>query len=135
MTQPVKQLAQVLDRTTENTPEPYASDSRAARLLAAEAAGLCEGVPEFDFVTDGCSASPDGSWVECCIEHDFSYWCGGSYEERVEADRVLGECVAEKGYGTFHGAITELGVKIGGHPLFPFRWRWGYGDRYDGWYD
>ncbi len=100
-------------RTTEHTPEPYASSPSAANLLASKAAVLCEGEPEFDFVTDGCSASPDGSWVECCIEHDFAYWCGGPYEERVEADRVLGACVAEKGYGTFHGAITELGVKIG----------------------
>lgn len=128
-------LSSMSVRTTSNTPEPYASDPGAADHLASHAAILCDHEPEFDFVTDGCSSSPDGSWVECCIEHDFAYWCGGSYEERVEADRVLGECVAEKGYGTLHGALTELGVKIGGHPVFPFKWRWGYGDRYDGWYD
>lgn len=121
-------------RTTRNTPEPYASDAVMADLLASEAAVRCDVEPEFDFVTDGCSSSPDGSWVECCIEHDISYWCGGSYEERVEADAALGECVTEKGFGVLHGAITELGVKIGGHPMFPFKWRWGYGDRYNGWY-
>jgi hypothetical protein len=27
--------------------------------------------------TDGCSPWPDGSWGQCCIDHDMDYWCGG----------------------------------------------------------
>ena len=51
------------------------------------------------FTSDGCSAFPDGTpsqktlWLECCYEHDYAYWKGGTREERAEADQALRACV------------------------------------------
>ena len=112
------------------TPEPFASDPLLAEQLGHLAEFACQGEPVFPFSSEGCSASPDGSWVTCCILHDIRYWCGGSPEDRAAADEELRECVAEKGYGETHGLITELGARAGGHPVLPFRWRWGYGYPY-----
>ncbi len=81
--------------------------------------------PDFIFTTDGCSRWPDNDWVSCCISHDISYWCGGSEDERKEADRELMRCVNDK--KEFMGDIIYLGVRLGGHPWLPTPWRWGYG--------
>lgn len=84
------------------------------------------------FLTDGCSAFPDGTllqqqlWLDCCIDHDIAYWLGGSYGERVSADRQLQQCVTRIG----EPAIAELmlaGVRVGGSPYWPTSFRWGYG--------
>ena len=85
-----------------------------------------------DFVSDGCSAFPDGTmkqkelWRSCCVVHDLSYWMGGNYDERTEADLALRECVYHAG----EPAIAELmlaGVRVGGTPWLPTRFRWAYG--------
>ena len=84
------------------------------------------------FTSDGCSAFPDGTvsqkelWLDCCIEHDTAYWRGGTYEERLTADEALANCVADVG----EPEIAELmlaGVRVGGTPYLPTRFRWGYG--------
>ena len=84
------------------------------------------------FTSDGCSAFPNGTlehkelWLACCTAHDFLYWQGGTYEERLKADQELKFCVAEVG----EPAIAELmlaGVRVGGTPYFPTSYRWGYG--------
>jgi hypothetical protein len=82
--------------------------------------------PPQRFTTDGCTLSPDGTWQSCCVEHDMSYWCGGSAEARLEADAKFRACVAGKGG---HGAAEVMywGVRLGGHPWIPGYWRWGYG--------
>ena len=117
------------------TVEPFSHNELAAKQLSHLAEYACYDQPEIPFSSDGCSASPDGTWVECCVLHDIRYWCGGSPEDRAYADRELRECVVEKGYGEAHGLITELGVRVGGHPVLPFRWRWGYGHPYSFGYD
>ncbi len=84
------------------------------------------------FTTDGCSYFPDGTpeqqslWVNCCIRHDLAYWKGGSYQERVEADHALAQCVARVGQPRV-AKIMLAGVRVGGSPYFPTRYRWGYG--------
>ena len=84
------------------------------------------------FTSDGCSAFPDGTmeqeelWLECCKAHDYAYWKGGSYEERVAADEALKACVAETGQDEV-AALMLAGVRIGGTPYFPTGFRWGYG--------
>jgi hypothetical protein len=83
-------------------------------------------LPPYAFTTDGCSAWPDGDWLECCVEHDTAYWCGGSARARAEADATLGACLARRGHPVL-GDLMHLGVRIGGHPWLPFPWRWGYG--------
>ncbi|KPH93545.1 hypothetical protein AMS58_16775 [Pseudoalteromonas porphyrae] len=91
------------------------------------------------FTSDGCSAFPDGTfeqkelWLNCCTEHDYAYWQGGTYEQRLTADQQLQHCVAQVG----EPAIAQLmlaGVRVGGSPYLPTSFRWGYGWSYPRWY-
>jgi hypothetical protein len=85
--------------------------------------------PEFTFTTDGCSMAPDGTWGECCLAHDVKYWCGGSRDQRLSADRELKACLQ----GHDKPALAQLyffGTRAGGWRRVPFGWRWGYGDRW-----
>lgn len=83
------------------------------------------------FTTDGCSSFPDGTiadnelWLECCVDHDYAYWKGGTYEQREEVDMTLRECVAEVEKNV--ALLMHAGVRIGGTPLLPTTFRWGYG--------
>ncbi|HYM34134.1 MAG TPA: hypothetical protein VET48_02000, partial [Steroidobacteraceae bacterium] len=83
-------------------------------------------LPPHPFTTDGCSLWPDSTWRACCIEHDFAYWCGGTTEQRLNADRTLRACVAEHS-NAFNAWLMFLGVRVGGMRLQPWPWRWGYG--------
>lgn len=93
----------------------------------------CAGKDEIaPFTSDGCSGFPDGTfeenalWLDCCVEHDRTYWIGGTREERAEADQALKECVAA--VGRPHIAQLMLaGVRVGGSPYLPTHFRWGYG--------
>lgn len=99
--------------------------------LVTRAEAWCEeqghpaGVPEKPFSTDGCTLWPDGTIGECCVTHDIAYWCGGTSEQRVEADRVLAACAVESGYRA--GWPVYAGVRMGGSAWLPTTWRWGYG--------
>ncbi len=87
------------------------------------------------FESDGCSLFPDGTpittdaWLECCEEHDFHYWIGGTKNDREFADRRLQQCVEKKGYQTT-AELMYLGVRLGGSPEFSTKFRWGYGWNY-----
>lgn len=84
------------------------------------------------FSTDGCSLFPDGTlrenqlWLSCCIEHDKRYWMGGTWQERLQADRELRSCVTRMGKPEI-ADIMLGGVRIGGSPFWPTPFRWGYG--------
>jgi putative membrane protein len=84
------------------------------------------------FSSDGCSSFPDGTfeqqqlWLSCCTEHDRAYWQGGSYQQRFSVDLALKNCVSAIG----EPVIAELmlsGVRVGGSPYWPTKFRWGYG--------
>jgi len=86
-----------------------------------------------DFTSDGCSLFPDGTigdrtkWCQCCLLHDIAYWRGGTAEERKTADKALRDCVFAC---TKNEALAEtmyIGVRAGGHPVFPTWYRWAYG--------
>jgi len=85
-----------------------------------------------EFRSDGCSAFPDGTleqnnlWLKCCIEHDKEYWKGGTYQERKIADEALQQCVAEVGEPEI-AQLMLAGVRVGGTPYLPTKFRWGYG--------
>lgn len=87
------------------------------------------------FTSDGCSLFPDGSlsentlWLNCCGDHDLTYWQGGTYDERLKADLALEQCVARVGK-PYLGKLMLAGVRIGGSPYLPSGFRWGYGWRY-----
>jgi hypothetical protein len=124
-----------------HTIEPYRSDPKAARGLEVHAQELCaagpigpRALPEEPFVTDGCSLWLDSDWVDpCCVEHDERYWCGGTVVERAAADVALRQCVDERASG-FVAWLMWVGVRAGGHPVFPTGYRWGYGRAYRPWY-
>lgn len=84
------------------------------------------------YTSDGCSAFPDGTlqqqtlWLQCCHAHDYAYWKGGTYDERLAADRNLRDCVSRVGEPAI-AALMLAGVRIGGTPYLPTRFRWGYG--------
>jgi hypothetical protein len=102
-------------------------------LLLIPAITACSTTNELaPFTTDGCSHFPDGTsqhknlWLKCCIAHDKAYWKGGTYQERLQADLKLRECVAQ----VADPLIAELmlnGVRAGGSPFWPTQFRWGYG--------
>lgn len=82
-----------------------------------------------DYVSDGCSHFPDGDYIECCYNHDKSYFVGGSWTQRWRADKKLYKCVAAKD-GFKHKLIAPVmwsGVRIFGAPFLPTPFRWGFG--------
>ncbi len=91
------------------------------------------------FTSDGCSAFPDGTftqnelWLSCCTAHDYAYWQGGTYDERLIADQALEQCVAKVGQPEI-AALMLAGVRVGGTPYLPTSFRWGYGWSYSRWY-
>ena len=84
------------------------------------------------FTTDGCSEFPDGTpqhknlWLKCCVAHDKKYWAGGTYEERLDADKELRACVQSVGEPVI-AEVMLAGVRVGGSPWWPTTFRWGYG--------
>jgi hypothetical protein len=84
------------------------------------------------FTTDGCSSFPDGTlqhrnlWIDCCIRHDLAYWRGGTYQQRLDADLALEQCVAKVAQPELAKLMLQ-GVRAGGNPLLPTPFRWGYG--------
>jgi hypothetical protein len=91
------------------------------------------------FTSDGCSAFPDGTfeqkelWLNCCIKHDYDYWQGGSYQQRLASDNALKSCVANVGQPEI-AALMLAGVRVGGTPYLPTKFRWGYGWSYPKFY-
>jgi hypothetical protein len=91
------------------------------------------------FTSDGCSAFPDGTftqkelWLSCCTAHDYSYWQGGTYTQRKEADKALQSCVAAVGEPEI-ATLMLAGVRVGGSPFWPTRFRWSYGWSYPRFY-
>lgn len=106
-------------------------------LLCALLFSGCATMPDLNqFTSDGCSLFPNGTlndrsrWCDCCFNHDIAYWRGGSEDERKDADKALRACVLER---TGNKALAEMmydGVRVGGNPVFPTWYRWGYGWKY-----
>jgi hypothetical protein len=95
--------------------------------------------PDYPFTTDGCSGGMTllwrllfarvPPWEGSCVEHDKWYWRGGSAATRRMADRELMASVTKRGY-PFAAFLMYYAVRLGGHPLLPLPWRWGYGWKY-----
>ena len=92
--------------------------------------------PLDDFSSDGCSQFPDGTfsqadlWCDCCIAHDIAYWQGGNRNQKQHADENLRDCVFQKTGSRLLAETMYFGVRLGGSPVFPTWYRWGYGWRY-----
>lgn len=91
------------------------------------------------FTSDGCSSFPDGTfeqnqlWLRCCEAHDFAYWKGGTFQDRMDADFELTQCVAQVGDERI-ALLMLAGVRVGGTPFLPTAFRWGYGWPYPRFY-
>ena len=91
------------------------------------------------FESDGCSAFPDGTltqnelWLSCCYQHDYAYRQGGSYQQRLESDKALQACVSAVGEPGI-ALLMLAGVRVGGTPFLPSKFRWGYGWPYPQFY-
>lgn len=89
-----------------------------------------------DFSSDGCSQFPDGTltrqdlWCDCCVNHDIAYWQGGSRKQKKQADQTLRECVLQKTGNSLLADTMYYGVTLGGSPVYPTWYRWGYGWHY-----
>ena len=85
-----------------------------------------------NFTSDACSMFPEGIgdnkqlWCHCCFEHDKVYWRGGNSKERKQADKELKACV-KKAKNRNVARLMMAGVRVGGTPYFPTKFRWGYG--------
>lgn len=86
----------------------------------------------YPFSTDGCTRYYDGpsedntKWQHCCIDHDLTYWLGGTEAERKQADIELRECVKATGHPT-KARLMYAGTRAGGGPLRQTTYRWGFG--------
>lgn len=84
------------------------------------------------FRSDGCSGFPDGTWsqnqlwLNCCRQHDWEYWQGGTETQRQASDQALEHCVAAVGEPDI-AQLMLAGVRVGGSPYLPTDFRWGYG--------
>ena len=82
-----------------------------------------------NFKSDGCSLFPNGDYLDCCVQHDSTYFKGGNWTARWRADSQLRKCVAAKD-GWWHKPVSLVmwsGVRIGGVPFLPTTFRWGFG--------
>ena len=117
------------------------SKQSAGLLLTIALSGLLSGCQQTlkPFTSDGCSSFPDGTikqsdlWLACCTAHDRTYWQGGTYDDRLASDKELRMCVSEVGQPEI-AALMLAGVRVGGSPLWPTTFRWGYGWPYPRWY-
>ncbi len=85
------------------------------------------------YVSDNCTAFPDGNYGDCCVAHDKDYFFGGTKAERKASDQRLKECVVSKGNGwkrRMLGNAIYLGVRVGGVGFLKAPFSWGFGKRY-----
>ncbi|HYC53663.1 MAG TPA: hypothetical protein VEL28_01820 [Candidatus Binatia bacterium] len=111
---------------------PYRDDPQLAAELAGRARAQCQrrrgsDLPPYSFTTDGCSFSRDGTWKQCCVEHDIAYWCGGDRQARRQADAEFRRCVQASTDDASLACTMEGVLRIGGSAWLPFPWRWAYG--------
>lgn len=88
---------------------------------------------DYPFTSDGCSvvADLDTGMRLACLEHDFDYWRGGTYAERLRSDAYFFRAIKSNSRYRFLAPFRWFGVRLGGVGWLPFRkWRWGYGWRY-----
>ena len=64
-----------------------------------------------DFLSDGCTLSPDFEFYDCCYDHDVAYHF--QHCSRWAADRRLRQCIRAEGYILLPW-IYWVGVRLAG---------------------
>jgi hypothetical protein len=77
--------------------------------------------------SDGCSAAPDGTWRQACVDHDAAYFKGGSAADRLAADKKLRSDMIKQGAAPVVADLYYAAVRIGGMPGTHLPWQWGMG--------
>lgn len=72
-----------------------------------------------DLVVNLCTGFPNGTWGHCCYEHDVTYWAGGTFQERKNADQRLRQCVDVSGGP---GELMHEGVRRFGAQFWSDAW-------------
>jgi len=70
-----------------------------------------------EFNSDGCTGVPDFNFRDCCEQHDRDYLGRVS---RKQADIMLRQCIASKGYRVLPW-IYYIGVRLFGGPHYKQR--------------
>lgn len=84
------------------------------------------------FESDACSVIAEGpdkdptKWQDCCVEHDFKYWIGGTEKDRLAADKEFLGCLKSKTSPVW-ARLVYMGVRVGGTPHASTTYRWGFG--------
>lgn len=79
------------------------------------------------FVTDTCTLFFDGTWADCCVQHDIAYWAGGSAQQRFYADHDFRQCILHNTHNAFLAYAMYGVVRVSAVPYINTPWRWGYG--------
>ena len=61
-----------------------------------------------DFTSDGCSLFPDGDYLHCCVAHDEKYFFGGTWRQRLEADKDFYRCVKTTKPDLYHDVLARI---------------------------
>ncbi|MBX9768427.1 MAG: phospholipase [Bdellovibrionales bacterium] len=80
------------------------------------------------FSTDRCSYAIDGTWTDCCLQHDYGYWQGGSEADRLKVDDAFYSCMEKASDAVIAGGYYHAVRWFGGAQNASFRW--GYGWKY-----
>ena len=72
-----------------------------------------------EFHPNGCNATPEANWGECCYQHDFHYQTGGGPIDRLRADFALTRCILGN-KNPFAAVLYLIGVRFGGMWAFHF---------------
>lgn len=98
------------------------------------------------FKSDGCSGGMSWlwrkifkrppPWEDVCVRHDQAYHKGGRSGQRLSADINMMLDIIVKGYPNI-AVLMFILVRIGGLPILPTSYRWGFGRPYfkSFWYD
>ncbi|WP_299077109.1 hypothetical protein [uncultured Paraglaciecola sp.] len=70
------------------------------------------------FESDGCSYWPDGTYSHCCVDHDWLWFIGVTFWDKVSADWNLLLCVAQSSAGWAWGLLMFVGVSTFGLPIW-----------------
>lgn len=90
------------------------------------------------FESDGCTGlghwlwqliyrKDQPPWCQCCLEHDWAYWNGGTSLDRAKADVDLFRCIVHQGFPWF-AILVWLGIRLWAGKWMPFGWTWGWGN-------
>jgi len=100
------------------TPSSYTVESTAAPVHVPDIWDFIFGY-EIHSPCDECTGVPEFGFAACCGQHDIAYGVGGTWQDRLQADRALRNCIWNSGE-PFLALIYYLGVRLFGWLFYNF---------------